>query len=189
MHLLRCMCLINRFSNTRYNVLLSIPSLMFHCTLRKNIPSTHFKKCAFGGGLTKNVASVGADGSDAIFLYESVICGHHVYKRVWTPITAEILSVITDLANRHNHFAVAVLKAGAIVGHVPKEVSRVFYEVSRVFYFFLLHGGRINADWFPKLIFPLPYNLFICPSICLKCNKDTAIILNLLLKRLLLINT
>ena len=48
------------------------------------------------------MASVGADGSsdgsDAIFLYESVIRGYHVYKRVWTPVTAEILSVTTDLA-------------------------------------------------------------------------------------------
>ena len=47
--------------------------------------------------------------------------------RVWISITAEILSVTTDLANRHDHFAVAVLKAGGIVGHVPKEVSRLFY--------------------------------------------------------------
>ena len=85
------------------------------------------------------VASVGAGGSDAIFLYESVIRGHHIYKGVWTPITAEIPSVTTDLANRHDRFVVAVLKAGAIVGHVPREVSRLFY-------FFLLHGGRITCE-------------------------------------------
>ena len=84
------------------------------------------------------MASVGA-GSDAIFLYESVIRGHHIYKRVWTPIIGEILSVAIDSANRHDRFAVAVLKAGAIVGHIPKEVSRLFY-------FFLLHGGRVTCE-------------------------------------------
>ena len=45
--------------------------------------------------------------------------GHHVYKRIWTPTIAEILSVNTDPTNRHDRFAIAVLKAGAIVGHVP----------------------------------------------------------------------
>ena len=62
--------------------------------------------------------SVGAEVGDAIFWYESVICGHHVYKRSWTSPTAGILSVNTNSTNRHDYFAITVLKAGAIVGHV-----------------------------------------------------------------------
>ena len=72
-------------------------------------------------------ASVGADVSYTIFLYESVIGGHHVYKRIWTPIIAEIFSVNTDPTNRHDRFAMGVLKADIIVGHVPQEVSRILH--------------------------------------------------------------
>lgn len=85
------------------------------------------------------MASVGADGSEAIFLYESVIRGHHIYKRIWTPTITEILSVNFDPANRHDHFTIAVLKAGAVVGHVPREVSRIFY-------FFLTSGGKVMCE-------------------------------------------
>ena len=83
--------------------------------------------------------SVGADGSEAIFLYESVIRGHHIYKRIWIPTVTEILSVNFDPANRHNRFAIAVLKAGAIVGHVPREFSRIFY-------IFLTSGGKVMCE-------------------------------------------
>ena len=81
---------------------------------------------------------VGADGSEAIFLYESVIRDHHIYKTIWPPTAAEILSVNFDPANRHDRFAIAVLKAGAIVGHVPREVSRIF--------FFLMSGGKVMCE-------------------------------------------
>ena len=82
---------------------------------------------------------VGADVGDAIFWYESVICGHHVYKRIWTPTTAEILSLNTDPTNRHDRFAIAVLKAGAIVGHVPRKLNRNFH-------FFFISGGKIMCE-------------------------------------------
>ena len=39
------------------------------------------------------MASVGADGDDAMFSYESIIRGHHIYKDIWTPRIAEVLSV------------------------------------------------------------------------------------------------
>ena len=80
-----------------------------------------------------------ANGSEAIFLYESVIHGHHVYKRILAPTAAEILSVNFDPAIKHNRFAIAVLKAGTFVGHVPQEVSRIFY-------FFLMNGGKVMSE-------------------------------------------
>ena len=78
--------------------------------------------------VTNHMATIGvcADVGDVIFWYESVTCGHHVYKRIWTPTTAEILSVNTDPTNSHDRFAITVLKAGAIVGHVPRKVNRIF---------------------------------------------------------------
>ena len=43
--------------------------------------------------ICKIMASVGADSDDAMFSYESIICGHHIYKDIWTPKIAEVLSV------------------------------------------------------------------------------------------------
>ena len=40
------------------------------------------------------MASVVADGDDAMFPYKSVIRGHHIYKDIWTPRMAEVLSVV-----------------------------------------------------------------------------------------------
>ena len=67
------------------------------------------------------MASVGADGDDAMFSYESIICGHHIYKNIWTPRIAEVC----DPVNRHNRFAVAILKTDVIASHVPKAVGRI----------------------------------------------------------------
>ena len=57
--------------------------------------------------------------------FDSVVRGHHVFKRVWTPSIGEVLS-----DNEHDVFAVSVEKAGMIVGHVPHEVSRIIPSVS-----------------------------------------------------------
>ena len=43
--------------------------------------------------ICKIMASVGADGDDAMLSYESVICGCHIYKDIWTPRIAEVISV------------------------------------------------------------------------------------------------
>ena len=79
------------------------------------------------------MVTVDVDGSEAMFLYESLICGHYVYKSIWMATPAEIH---TNPAKRHNCFAIAVLKAGSIVGQLPQKVSRIFH-------FFLMSGGKI----------------------------------------------
>ena len=43
--------------------------------------------------ICKIMAGVGADGDDATFSYENIIHGHHIYKDIWTPRIAEVLSV------------------------------------------------------------------------------------------------
>ena len=40
--------------------------------------------------ICKKMARVSADG-DAMFLCESIIRGHHIYKDIWTPRVAELL--------------------------------------------------------------------------------------------------
>ena len=57
---------------------------------------------------------------DSTFLHESVIQGHHIFKRIWTPRTEEIVQVQQGAGNPHDRNAVALLKAnGTVVGHVP----------------------------------------------------------------------
>uniref|UniRef100_A0A1X7VJY3 HIRAN domain-containing protein n=1 Tax=Amphimedon queenslandica TaxID=400682 RepID=A0A1X7VJY3_AMPQE len=68
----------------------------------------------------------------------SVIRGHHVYKRVWTPVFGEILSATRKEDNSFDKHAVAILKDGLIVGHLPKEFSRVSS-------YFLLQEGQMEA--------------------------------------------
>ena len=37
--------------------------------------------------------SINAAAEEAIFLYESVVRGHHVYKSVWSPFVGEVLDL------------------------------------------------------------------------------------------------
>ena len=69
---------------------------------------------------------------------ESVVRGHHIYKRVWDPYLDELLTVQPEAGNDHDRHAVSVLKDGEIVGHVPKEISKVFW-------YFLRRGGRVSC--------------------------------------------
>ena len=74
------------------------------------------------------MASTDMRSEDSILLKESVIRGHHVFKVVWTPRVGEILRIGKEAGNTHDRRVVAVLKAaGTIVGHVLRELSRVFW--------------------------------------------------------------
>ena len=57
---------------------------------------------------------------------ESVIRGHHIYKRIWRPLVGEVLTLEREEGNTHDRFAVCLLKDAIVVGHVPLEFSRVF---------------------------------------------------------------
>ena len=46
-------------------------------------------------------------------------------KVAWSPYIGEELPVQREVNNIHDDFAVAVLKNGNTVGHVPREISRV----------------------------------------------------------------
>ena len=57
---------------------------------------------------------------DSIFLHESVMRGHHIFKGIWTPGIEEIVQVRQEAGNTHDQNAVALLKAdGTVVRHVP----------------------------------------------------------------------
>ena len=53
-----------------------------------------------------------------------IVHGHHVYKVVWSPYVGEELLVQREVDDIQDDFAVAILKNGMIVAHMPREISR-----------------------------------------------------------------
>ena len=76
----------------------------------------------------------------------SVVRGHHVYKTVWTPSVDEKLTVKAEDGNDHYKHAVAVIKEDTVVGHVPREFSRISW-------YFLQRGGFISVEIIRKRMF------------------------------------
>ena len=74
----------------------------------------------------------------AIFCKKSVVCGHHVYKAVWTRFVAEILDARREDENSHDRHAFAVVFDKCVVGHLPRECLRLAWH-------FLQYGGRPRA--------------------------------------------
>ena len=66
---------------------------------------------------------------------DSVVRGHHIYKRVWTPVMGEKLALKAEDDNSSDARAVAVCKNGDVVGHVPRESAKTVW-------FFLKRGGN-----------------------------------------------
>jgi hypothetical protein len=53
------------------------------------------------------------------------VCGYHVYNVIWTAVNNEILRCERDSSNLRDRYAVAVMKNGTIVDHLPMKVSCV----------------------------------------------------------------
>ena len=74
----------------------------------------------------------------------SVIGGHDVSKKFWMPYISEELPQSCEKGNVYDKHAVAVHKADSvIVGHTPREMSRVFW--------FFLHQGGTGKKFFKHL--------------------------------------
>ena len=58
--------------------------------------------------------------------------GHHIFKRVWSPIIGEVLELLREEESEHDRFAVYLLKPRAVtVGHVPQELSHKIWHFLR----------------------------------------------------------
>ena len=79
------------------------------------------------------------------YTVESVVRGH---QSVWTPVIVETLTLLWEDGNLEDEYAVAIMKTGTVVGHVPHELSRIFFS--------LQHGDTIQciiASWSQKAWF------------------------------------
>ncbi len=68
------------------------------------------------------------DTSDLVHTLDSVVRGHHVYKRIGTPTVGEKLQLRPEEDNKSDPKAVAVLKHGVIVGHLPRKTARTVWS-------------------------------------------------------------
>ena len=80
-----------------------------------------------------------------LFTLESVVRGHHIYKRVWTPMLGEKLQIAIEDDNSNDARAVAVQKHGMVVGHLPRETAKVVW-------YFLRRGGSGWCNLLRKFI-------------------------------------
>ena len=74
-----------------------------------------------------------------VFCFSNVIRGHHIYKLVWSPVVGEVLKLRPEDGNEYNRYVVGVQKDGKIIGHAPKEITRIFY-------YFMQQNGTINDE-------------------------------------------
>ena len=84
--------------------------------------------------------------SNQDFIKHSFLCGlrgFHVYQEIWKPIIGELLRCSHERNNIYDRYEIAANKrprgrlADSIIGHFPREISRVTH-------FFLLTGGRVH---------------------------------------------
>ena len=70
--------------------------------------------------------------------FNSLATGHHVFKETWSPVLGEVVFCERESNNQHDRYAVALLRNGEVVGHIPRNLSKpCFYA--------LLTGGTIYA--------------------------------------------
>lgn len=73
-----------------------------------------------------------------VYEYEACIRGYHVYQTIWIPVIGEMLVCAHETANRHDPYAVKVLRSTITVGHLPKKISSVCLLLIR-------RGGTISC--------------------------------------------
>ena len=54
-----------------------------------------------------------------------------MYKQIWRPLVGEELATEPEPGNSEDSFAVSVVKAGVVVGHLPRQHSRIFWYFIR----------------------------------------------------------
>ena len=105
---------------------------------------------------------------------QSYIRGQHVYKDVWTPVVGEVLLLKREPNNVRDNCAVAVLKEGQVVGHIPYNISvTVSHFLSRDYNkaFAEVTGSRVNRGGGYGLEVPCCYR-FYGPELYVQRMKD-----------------
>ena len=91
---------------------------------------------SFKFGITEKIENV--------YYFTKVVRGFHYYRKFWIPIENEKLNCLHEDNNPYDWFAIkAVTSNGDIVGHLPRQISRVTD-------FFLDRGTVIQVELISK---------------------------------------
>ena len=74
------------------------------------------------------MASQPADLESSFIEISSFIRGYHAYQDVWQPSMDEVLLLQREPTNAKDAQAVAVKKSTVVVGHVPTNLSVLFFQ-------------------------------------------------------------
>ena len=69
---------------------------------------------------------------------DNCIRGYHIYQNIWNAEVDEHFVCEREPLNPSDRYAVAVLKDGVVVGHLPRHLSRILS-------LFLLKDGTIDC--------------------------------------------
>ena len=74
-------------------------------------------------------AGMGVRVNGCVYMAEtevrSCVRGYHVYKDIWTTAIGETLICSREPSNTSDRYAVAVIKSGTVIGHLPRKISKV----------------------------------------------------------------
>ena len=79
---------------------------------------------------------------------ESCVRGYHVYKDIWGAAVGEELDCTRERGNPRDAYAVAVVRNGRTVGHLPRKLCRLcalFYKKRRIY--------QLQRFWKTKVLF------------------------------------
>ena len=77
---------------------------------------------------------------ETYFTVEGMICGYNVYKDVLNSNIGEMLPCTIERSNRYHSNAIAVMKGGTVVRHLPRKIS----FISKLF--LELEGSAIECE-------------------------------------------
>ena len=97
-------------------------------------PSEFFIFYEFGGISTQPSAMPNTRTRCA----DSVVRGYHVYMHKWDPAIGDKFNAEMEVSNRHDRYPVIVKVNQDIVGHVPREISKVLF-------YFIKNGGMVDG--------------------------------------------
>ena len=92
---------------------------------------------------------------------DSFVRRYHAYMNIWKPkVGDEQFCLKSENENRHDKFAVAIVLEERIVGHVPKNLSKIFHQFMKIPNSTIgckLIGKRVNREAGYGLEIPVQY--------------------------------
>ena len=82
-------------------------------------------------------ARIGKMESMHLLSVKSIVRGYHVFTECWDPSPRDTFDLQVEEFNQHDTYAAPILVNGETVGHVPREVFKIFYYFFKIVVFAL----------------------------------------------------